>query len=113
MLSCGQVHDSKIAVNLLKTTNIKNSHILADRAYGSEEIRSYITSQQADYVIPPKQNTKEPWTVDWHLYYANILKPLLCLGLAMSLGMSASAMNLNNSISSKMDNFLCIPMYIW
>jgi len=68
MLSCGQVHDSKMAVDLLKTTNIEGSQILADRAYGSEEIRSYITAHHATYVIPPKQNTKEPWTLDWHLY---------------------------------------------
>ena len=68
MLSEGQIHDSKIAVSLLETINIKNSHILADRAYGSEEIRSYIKHQDADYVIPPKQNTKNPWSVDWYLY---------------------------------------------
>lgn len=57
-----------MAVPLLKTVNIKGSHVLADRAYGSKEIRSYITSQQAEYVIPPKTNAKEPWDVDWWLY---------------------------------------------
>lgn len=57
-----------MAIALLETTNIRNSHILADRAYGSEEIRSYIVQHDADYVIPPKQNAKEPWSVDWYLY---------------------------------------------
>lgn len=57
-----------MAIPLLETTNIRNSHILADRAYGSEEIRSYIVQHNANYVIPPKQNTKDPWFVDWHLY---------------------------------------------
>lgn len=57
-----------MAIPLLETTNIQGSNILADRAYGSEEIRSYIVQQEADYTIPPKQNTKEPWPVDWWLY---------------------------------------------
>lgn len=68
MLSGGQVHDSQMAITLLETVNITGSHILADRAYGSEEIRSYIVGRGATYVIPPKQNTKQPWHVDWHLY---------------------------------------------
>lgn len=68
LLSGGQIHDSKMAITLLETVNITGSHILADRAYGSEEIRSYIVGRGATYVIPPKQNTKQPWDVDWHLY---------------------------------------------
>ena len=68
MLSGGQIHDSKIAISLLETVNIHGSRIIADRAYGSEEIREYIIQHNAAYVIPPKRNTKEPWYVDWHLY---------------------------------------------
>ena len=68
LLSGGQVHDSKMAVPLLKTVQIQGSHVLADRAYGSQDIRSYITSQNAEYVIPPKTNAKKPWDVDWWLY---------------------------------------------
>jgi len=68
LLSGGQIHDSKMAIALLETTNIRGSHILADRAYGSEEIRSYIVHYDADCIIPPKQNAKDPWFVDWHLY---------------------------------------------
>lgn len=68
MLSGGEVHDSKMAVSLLESITIEGCNILADRAYGTNEIRSYITEHNANYVIPPKQNTKEPWDVDWHLY---------------------------------------------
>lgn len=57
-----------MAITLLETVNITGSHILADRAYGSEEIHSYIVGRGATYVIPPKQNAKQPWHVDWHLY---------------------------------------------
>ncbi len=53
-----------MAIALLETTNIRGSHVLADRAYGSEEIRSYIVHHDADYIIPPKQDAKDPWFVD-------------------------------------------------
>lgn len=68
LLSGGEVHDSKMAVPLLKSTTITGSNVLGDRAYGTNEIRSYITQHNANYVIPPKQNIKEPWDVDWCLY---------------------------------------------
>lgn len=54
LLFGGQIYDSKIAVSLFETINIKGSHILADRAYSSQEIRSYIKQRDADYVISPK-----------------------------------------------------------
>lgn len=57
-----------MAIPLLQTTRIKGSNIIADRAYGSAEIRSYIVEQDAEYTIPPKQNTKTPWSIDWFLY---------------------------------------------
>ena len=57
-----------MAIPLLQTTNIKGSCILADRGYGSQEICSYIIEQDAEYVIPPKQNAKSPWGIDWFLY---------------------------------------------
>ena len=65
LLSGGQIHDSKIALSLLETIDIHGSRIMADRAYGCEEIREYI---MATYVIPPKRNTKKPWFMDWYLY---------------------------------------------
>lgn len=57
-----------MAIPLLATTSIQGSRILADRAYGSKEIRNYITEHNAEYVIPPRQNSKNPWSVDWWLY---------------------------------------------
>lgn len=68
LLSEGQVHDSKVAVELLSTQNISGSNILADRAYGTNEILNYIADNNANHVIPPKINSKEPWDVDWCLY---------------------------------------------
>ena len=43
-------------------------HVIADRAYGTQKIRTYIEKQKANYVIPPNKNVKSPWNVDWFLY---------------------------------------------
>lgn len=51
MLSGGQVHDSKVAVELLSGVNITESNILGDKAYGTAAIRNYITEQNAQHTI--------------------------------------------------------------
>lgn len=68
LLSGGQVHDASAAVELLSGVSIAGSNILGDKAYGSTEIREYITGQNATYTIPPKDNTVEPWFCDFVLY---------------------------------------------
>ena len=42
LLSGGQIHDSNTALSRLETIDIHGSRIIADRAYGCEEIREYI-----------------------------------------------------------------------
>ena len=42
--------------------------ILADKAYGTKEIRTYLHDQSARYTIPPKVNTKQPWPFDKETY---------------------------------------------
>ena len=59
LLSGGQIHDSNIAISRLETIDIHGSRIIADRAYGCEEIRQYIIQYHATRVIPPKRNTKK------------------------------------------------------
>lgn len=54
MLTGGQVHDSKAAVDLLSGVQISGSNILGDKAYGAKRIRDYITEQNAVFTIPPK-----------------------------------------------------------
>ncbi|WP_158255920.1 transposase [Clostridium luticellarii] len=46
-LSSGNLHDSTQAVDILSNIDIKGSNILADKAYGTNEIREYITSKEA------------------------------------------------------------------
>lgn len=61
LLSGGQVHDSKMAIPLMETINIAGNHVIADRAYGTRKIRTYIEKKKANYVISPKkcQNSME------------------------------------------------------
>ena len=68
MLSSGAVHDSTHAVSLLQQLDIKGSNILGDKAYGAKAIRDYITSQDALYTIPQKENYDNTWPMDWHTY---------------------------------------------
>lgn len=68
MLTGGQVHDSKAAVDVLSGINISGSNILGDKAYGTEKIRTYITEQNAKYTIPPRENISDPWYCDYWLY---------------------------------------------
>lgn len=68
LLTGGQVNDGKAAVPLLSDLEIKGSNILADRAYGTNEIRNYISKHHAAYTIPPKSNCTHPWNCDFWLY---------------------------------------------
>lgn len=68
LLTGGQVHDAKAAIELLTGMEISGSNILADKAYGSEQFRGYIIAQGAAYIIPPKGNIANPWACDFHTY---------------------------------------------
>ena len=67
-LSAGNVNDSTVAVEVLTHIDISNSTVLADKAYGTKEILDYLQTNDADYAIPPKSNTRVPWRCDWWLY---------------------------------------------
>ncbi|AOY74548.1 Transposase DDE domain protein [Clostridium formicaceticum] len=67
-LSAGNLHDSTLAVDVLSHVDISDSNILADKAYGTKDIRDYISSKEATYTIPPKANTRDPWKCDWWVY---------------------------------------------
>ena len=69
MLSAGNVEDCTEAVPLLKELScLKDCNILADKAYGTKEIREYLHEQSAKYTIPPKVNVKHPWPFDKEVY---------------------------------------------
>lgn len=59
--------DCTIAVDVLSMVDISNSVILADKAYGTNDVRTHIDASGSSYCIPPKSNTIDPWECDyWH-----------------------------------------------
>lgn len=68
MLTGGQVHDAKAAIDLLSEVDISGSNILGDKAYGAKKIREYITEQNAVYTIPPREKCDTPWYCDFYTY---------------------------------------------
>jgi transposase len=68
LLSPGNDHDSTHAIEILSKVELAGSNVIGDRAYGTNEIRDFITLNDAVYTIPPKSNTQNPWECDWWLY---------------------------------------------
>ena len=69
LLSAENVDDCTEAVSLLKLLpDLKDCDILADKAYGTKEIRTYLHDQSARYTIPPKVNTKQLRPFDKETY---------------------------------------------
>ena len=66
LLSAGNDNDCVHAVELLENVELCGSNVLADRAYGAQSIREYISEHGANYVIPPQSNVSNPWPVDWY-----------------------------------------------
>ena len=52
MITPGNVNDSQVAVSLLSRLDISESNILADKAYGTNQILDYIQTQDGEYTIP-------------------------------------------------------------
>ena len=67
-LSSGNISDVSIAQEVLSHVNLDGTIVMGDKAYGAKELREYITDHNADYCIPPKSNTVDPWYCDWHQY---------------------------------------------
>lgn len=66
-ISGGQQHDSLAAPELLASTP-KGGMVLADKAYDSNEIRSFVASRGGWANIPPRQNRREPVCFSPYLY---------------------------------------------
>ena len=67
-LTGGQVHDGIMLQNCLEQLDISGITVLADKAYGSWENREYIANHDADFCIPPKSNSVDPWYTDFYHY---------------------------------------------
>jgi len=67
-LSAGNVHDCTEAEAALWGIPLGGGTVLADKAYGSLAIRTFIEESGGKFCIPPKSNEKNPWACDWWLY---------------------------------------------
>ena len=67
-LSSGNIHDSVIAEEVLDHVDLNETTVMADRAYGTYDLREYIANRNADFCIPPKSNSVDPWYCDWFQY---------------------------------------------
>lgn len=57
-----------MAIARLEQVDIRGSNVIADKAYCSRAIRSYIKEQGAKSVIAPKKVVEAENPIDWHLY---------------------------------------------
>ena len=64
-LSSGDIHDENIADDVLDHVDLNGTIVQADKAYGSYRLREYIANRNADFCIPPKSNTVDPWFCDY------------------------------------------------
>ena len=68
ILTGGEVFDSKVAVELLKTVDLTDKMVLADRAYGSDDIRTYLAQNEVKSCIPDKKNAQIHHSFDKEVY---------------------------------------------
>ncbi len=68
ILTGGQVHDGIMLKPALEQLDISENTILADKAYGSEENRQYISDQGVQYCVLPKKNAVNVWECDYFHY---------------------------------------------
>lgn len=66
VLTGGQRHDITQAEGLIADFDFER--VIADRSYDAEEFLALIAEKEAEAVIPPRKNRKEPREYDLHLY---------------------------------------------
>ena len=65
-LTPGQQHDITQAEELI--AGMESEHVIADRAYDSNQFRESIIGNGAIAVIPPRSNRRKPHSYDEYLY---------------------------------------------
>lgn len=79
VITGGQVHDSQVIPTLLEGGLNNPLAIVADKAYGSADIRKRIADEGALAVIPSKSNARNPIPHDANLYaMRNIVERFFC-----------------------------------
>ena len=65
-LTAGQRHDIPQAEALIAEYDFKR--LIADGAYDADDFRQVLADKEAEAVIPPRSNRKQPRAYDQHLY---------------------------------------------
>ena len=73
VLTGGHIHDSQPALALIEGIKLKGKKILADKAFGSENIRDYLARHGAIICIPDKINARVKHDFDKELSYCHTL----------------------------------------
>ena len=66
LITGGNVYDVKVALDLLGMHPITG--LIADKAYGSKELRNELERRNIEICIPPKSNANTPWPYDKKSY---------------------------------------------
>ena len=56
ILTGGQVHDAKAAIEVLAGIDLTDVNVIADKGYVTKEIMEYIIACEGSFTIPPKAN---------------------------------------------------------
>ncbi len=79
MLSAGNINDMTMAASLLEQARGRFDRLIADRGYDTNAIRSAITDQGAEVVIPSTTTRRAPIPYDRDVYKArNLVERLWC-----------------------------------
>ncbi|WP_035718566.1 IS5 family transposase, partial [Francisella sp. W12-1067] len=66
ILTAGNIHDIVPSQELLH--GIKDSYVIADKAYFSDENVRFLKENGNTVVIPARENYTKDHSVDWHIY---------------------------------------------
>ena len=71
ILTPGNNHDVTEAINLTK--NLRNTKLIADKGYDSQDFIDFLKENNCEYVIPPRSNRTTPRDYDKFIYKARHL----------------------------------------
>ncbi len=61
MLTEGHLHESKVAMDLLKKIELDGVNVIADKSYETSNLRTYIENSGGSYTLPSKRNILQKW----------------------------------------------------
>ena len=112
LVSDGATHDVKVAPELIKKVELKETKILnADRGYISEDFKMSLLKNEVHPNIPNRKNSlKDNRHMDWHIYKARHVVENMFATLKHFRGLATRYDKLKSSYSS---NVALACAYVW